>query len=124
IEDIDPHLAQLRVHVRIVDDLADEENLSVGELPPRLICVLDRALHTVAETELAGEPNGDVADGQRVVAIAQEIDELSLVGGELRLNLRFEAETLAKVRGGVRWRPWSHAGNLVGCPGAPSAGPN
>src|SRR5213593_2755653 len=99
IEDIDPHLAQLCVHVRIVNDLADEKDSSIGELAPRLIRVFHCALHAVAEAELARKPDGDVADGQRVVAIAQKIDQPSLVGGELRLNLRLEAETLAKVCG-------------------------
>ena len=67
LEDLDPHAAQLRVHVRIVDDLADEQQAPVGELAPGLVGVLDRALHAVAEAELACEPDRDVVHDERVV---------------------------------------------------------
>jgi hypothetical protein len=59
-EDLDPHAPEFRVDVRVVDDLANEQQPPIGELPARLIGVLHRALHPVAESELAREADRDV----------------------------------------------------------------
>ena len=56
-----PISLQLRVHVRVVDDLARQDRSPVGELAARLVRVLHRALHAVAEAELPRQPDGDVA---------------------------------------------------------------
>jgi hypothetical protein len=48
--------------VRIVDDLADQQQSALRKLAPRLIGILDRALDAVAEPELAGEADRDVLD--------------------------------------------------------------
>ena len=85
----------------VVNDLAHENDSATGKLPPRLICVLDRPFNAVAETEFAGEPDRDVAHGQRVVIFPHEVDALSVViGGELVLDLGFEAETPSEIS---RW---------------------
>ena len=98
LEDLDPHLAAAAVDVRVVDDLADEEDAPVGELPARLVGVLDRALDAVAEAEFAGEPDRDAADRQRVVALAQQVDQRAVVvGGQRPLDLGLEPEALPKV---------------------------
>ena len=56
-----PAIAQLIVDVRVVDDLAGEEDVAVGKAPPRLVGVVDRAIDAVAEAELAGEMDGEPA---------------------------------------------------------------
>ena len=102
-EDLDPHLAQPVVDVRIVDDLADEKNPPIGEFPARLVGVLDRALDAVAEAEFAGEPDRDVPDHERVVVRAQLVDDPPVVvRRELVLDLRLEPEALPEVRGWLR----------------------
>ena len=57
-EEDDTHLAQFRVDVRVVNDLAREENASVGKLGARLIRILHRALDPVTEPEFAGQSHG------------------------------------------------------------------
>src|SRR5260221_12778738 len=41
LEDLDAHPAQLRVHVRVVDDVTDEQPAPLGELLTGRICLLD-----------------------------------------------------------------------------------
>ena len=43
------------VDVRVVDDLAGQEDVAAGEAPARLVGVVDRAVDAVAEAELARE---------------------------------------------------------------------
>ena len=62
----DPHVAQLLVDVRIVDDLADQEEPPVGKLGAGLVGVLDRAVDAVAEPELPGQPEGQRPDVEPV----------------------------------------------------------
>ena len=54
-QEADPHLGQLAVHARVVDDLARQPDPAVGEAVARLVGVLDRAIDAVAEAELAGQ---------------------------------------------------------------------
>ena len=48
----DAHLAQVAVHVRVVDDFPDEENPVLRENPARGVGQVDGPLHAVAEAEL------------------------------------------------------------------------
>src|SRR5690348_14472872 len=92
-------IPQPLIDVRVVDDLAGQEDLALRELAPGLIGVIDRALDAVAEAELAREPNGDVAGRERVVALLEEIDEPPVIGSrELALDLVLEAESLPEIR--------------------------
>ena len=50
-----PAGAQLVVDVRVVDDLAGQEDAPVGEPPARLVGVVDRAIDAVAEPEFPRE---------------------------------------------------------------------
>ena len=98
----DPHVAELRVHVRIVDDLAGEGDAPIGELGAGLVGVLHRALDAVAEAELAREPDGDRPRVERERARAQQVHEPpGVVGGERVLDLGLEAEALAVVGAAV-----------------------
>jgi hypothetical protein len=74
-ENFDSHLAQPAVHVRVVDDLANEPDATIGELPACLVGVLDRPLHAVAEPEFPGEPNRYATDRERVITRAEQIDQ-------------------------------------------------
>ena len=47
--------AQLIVDVRVVDDLAGQEDVAAGEAAARLVGVVDGAVDAVAEPELARE---------------------------------------------------------------------
>jgi hypothetical protein len=58
-EEADSHRAQLLVDMRVVDDFAGEEDLAVGKALARLVCVVDRAIHAIAEAELASEMHGE-----------------------------------------------------------------
>ena len=104
-QDGDAHFAQPRVHVRIVNDLANEIDAPVRKLPPRLIRVLHGALHAVAEAEFASEPNRDVPDRERVVFGPHAVHEApAVVRGKLVLDLGPQAETLSEIGTWVRWR--------------------
>ena len=54
-EEPDAVVAQPVVDVRVVDDLAGQEDVAAGKPAPRLIGVVDRPIDAVAEAELAGE---------------------------------------------------------------------
>src|SRR5581483_2919890 len=78
-QDGDAHRLELRVDVGIMDDLAHEKDAPVGKLRPGLVGVLDRAIHTVAEAELAGELDREVADLQGVAPGADPIHQAAVV---------------------------------------------
>ena len=65
--------AQVFVHVRVVDDFAREEHLAVRKSLARLVRVIDRAVHAVAEPELSSEvhrqPSGLVGEILRLHAL-------------------------------------------------------
>ena len=84
-----------------------------GNFAPRLVRVLYRALHAVAEAELLRQTNGDVLDDERVVLLAQGIDDpAAVVRRQLVLDVGLEAETLSEVGSGLVGA-WDHARNLV-----------
>ena len=66
-EEADALRAQLIVDVRVVDDLAGQEDRPVGKALARLIGVVHRAIDAVAEAELAREVNGEAARLKREV---------------------------------------------------------
>src|SRR5205814_1099147 len=101
------HLAQASVDMRVVDDLADEIDAPVGKLLARLIRVLYRALHPVAEPEFAGQTKRDVANREGVVLRPHPVDDpATVVSGQVFLNFGLEAETLAEVGTWVGGRHW------------------
>src|SRR5438270_2318139 len=127
---------ELLIDVRVVDDLANQERALVGELGPRFVRILDRAVHAVTESELTREPECQVADLERVSRLANEIDDPAvIIGGERAFDRALEAEALTeigllhglnltghRVRRGprrVRAAPASHRGTwpvrLAGC---------
>src|SRR5437870_8365686 len=98
VEEFDPHALQLRVDVGVVDDLRQEEDSLVGELGARLVGVLHGAIHPVAEPELAGQLEGEVADGQGVPMFPDAVDDAAVVvGRERALDVVFEAEAPPEV---------------------------
>src|SRR6266705_4976501 len=98
VEELHPHAVQLPVDVRIVDDLADQEDPLVGELGAGLVGVLDGAIHPIAEPELAGQLEGEVAQRQRVSVPADPVDHAAVVvGRERTLDVVSEAEAPPEV---------------------------
>src|SRR5436309_6686868 len=98
VQELDAHRGELLIDVRVVNDLADQEGALVGELGARFVRVLDCAVHAVTESELAGEPERQVADLERVSRLANEIDDAAVViGGECALDRAFEAESFAEI---------------------------
>ena len=75
----DLHLLELTVHLRIVDDLADEEDAVVGEDPARGVGEVDGALDAVAKAELLREADRRVADGENPSPGADLLDDRTLV---------------------------------------------
>ena len=97
-ENLDTHLAEPPVDVRVVDDLADKQDAAIGELSSGLVGVLDRSLNAVAEPEFAGKPDRNAPDRQRVIARTEKVDQGTIViGGERRFDLAFEPESLPKI---------------------------
>ena len=71
----DVHFTEVAVHIRVVDDFPDEENALLGENPARGVGEIDRAFHPITETELFGQQQGGVADGDFAATVAQFFDD-------------------------------------------------
>ena len=80
-EEADAGRAQPIVHVRVVDDLAGQEDVAPGEPPARLVGVVDGAVDAVAEAELAREVDGQAAGFELIVVGADVVDDRAVVGG-------------------------------------------
>ena len=94
---------QFLVDVRVVDDFAGEEHLTVGEALARLIGVVDRAIHAVAEAELAREVDGQSARAEREVIRLDLLDDGAVVVlGQPAGDGLLEVETLAEDEGSQR----------------------
>ena len=99
LKDRDPHLHEPVIHVRVVDDLADEEDPPIGKLPARLVRVFHRAFNAVAESELARQPHGNVAQREREITLAEKVDDPSrIVGDDVILDLGLQPEALPIIR--------------------------
>ena len=98
LEDGDAHGPELGVHVRVVDDLADQEEAALRKLDTGLVGVVDRAVHPVAEAELAGQPEGERPRLEPVAARPQGLHHRAVVvGGELLLDVGLEPEPAPEV---------------------------
>jgi hypothetical protein len=58
-----------------VDDLAGDEDAPVRELLARLVRVFDRAVYAVAEAELLGEEERQLADLEAEALLAHPFDQ-------------------------------------------------
>ncbi len=92
-----PAAAQALVHVRVVDDLAGEEDVALREPAPGLIGVVDGTVDAVAEAELAGQVQGEPAGDMAIVRCPHGIDEAAVIGSrELSSNGLLHVEALAE----------------------------
>ena len=98
VQEVDTHSPQLGVDVGIVDDFADQEQPAVGELGAGLIGVLDGAVHTVAEAELARELERQITERERVPLGADPIHHPAVVVGHQRaFDVALEAEAAPEI---------------------------
>ena len=98
VEALHAHGMELGIDVGVVDDLAHQEQAAVRKLGARLVGVLDRAVDAVAEPELAGQPEGEVADGEGVAAAPDRVhDAAVVVGGERPLDRPLQPEAAPEV---------------------------
>ena len=92
--------AEAVVDVRVVDDLAGQEDVAAGEPRDGLVGVVDGAVDAVAEAELARQVDGEAALLVAVVAGAHLVDERAVVrGGQLTRDGLFHVEALAEDQG-------------------------
>jgi hypothetical protein len=116
-ENLDPHVAQLSVHVRVVNDLPHEHDPPVRKLAPRLIRVLDGPLDPVTEPELPRQPHRHPTGLEGVLAGAQKVHQPpGIIGVERLLDLRLEpkAPAVVGVVGGRHGPKSSHYGLRLG----------
>jgi hypothetical protein len=100
VQEPDPHLGQAPVDAGVVDDLAGDEDPALGELLPRLVGVLDRPVHAVAEPELAGQAEGERARLQAVPLGAHALHQRGVViAHELWRHHLLEAQAAIDVAG-------------------------
>ncbi len=101
-QELDALAAQPIVHMRVVDDLAGQEDAAIGKALARLIRVVDRAVHAVTESELAREMNGEPPLAKLKVFRFDLLDEIAVVVLiQLGRDHVFQVEALAKhERGG------------------------
>jgi hypothetical protein len=78
-EEADAVGAQAIVDVRVVDDLAGEEDVAAGEARDRLVGVVDGPIDAVAEPELAGEVEREPPLVVAVIGAADLVDEAAVV---------------------------------------------
>jgi hypothetical protein len=78
-QEADPHRAQLLVDVRVVDDLAGQEDVAVGKALPRLIGIVDGAVDAVTEAELAREMDRQPARPVREIVGLDAVDDRAVV---------------------------------------------
>ena len=98
VGDPDPERLDPPVDLRVVDDLAREEDAAVRELLARFVGVLDRAVDAVAEAELAGELDPDLAGPRRVAQLLEPLHDLRVIAlGEHRAHDGLEVEALLEV---------------------------
>src|SRR6185503_17972389 len=111
IEDLDSHVAEASIHIRVMDDLAHEKDPAVGKLAPGLVRVLHRPFYAVAEAKLARQADRRLAHDEGVILRPKAIDQIALVSGQVFLHLGFETETLPEI--GRRIRRRYHGRNLA-----------
>ena len=70
-----PSSRSLLVDVRVVDDLAGQEDRPIGKPLARLVGVVDGAIDAVAEPELAREVDGEAAGAIGEVVGLDALDE-------------------------------------------------
>src|SRR6185437_1923253 len=98
MEEFHSHVAKFRIHVRIVDDFAYQEDLLRGELGARFVGVLNGAVHTVAEPKFVGELEGEIAGHERMPAPANQVHNPTVViSGESAFDDALEPEAAAEV---------------------------
>jgi hypothetical protein len=86
-QDADAARTELIVDVRVVDDLAGQENALVRKLLARLVRVVDRAIDAVAEAEFRREMDRQTAGLIDMPRVPNLIDDSAVVGGgQLGLN--------------------------------------
>ena len=82
-DDLDAHVADLVVHLGVVDDFAEQINRRVrrvvGKIFPRGVGEVNRALDAVAEAEFLGELHGEFAGGKHATAGADALDDFAAV---------------------------------------------
>ena len=98
MQELDAHLLELPVHMRIVDDLAHQQQPPVGKLVAGLVGVVDGAIHAVAEPELAGQPERQRTHLEGVIAGAEQVHEAAvIIGVPLLLDRALEPEALTEI---------------------------
>ena len=97
--------AKLIVDVRVVDDLAGQEDRAIGKALPRLIRVVDGAVHAVAEAEFPREVDGETAGRETVVRRLDRRDELAVITlGEHVRDFVLEVEAFSEDEGALGHR--------------------
>jgi hypothetical protein len=93
--------AQLVVDVRVVDDLAGQEYVLIGEPLAGLIGVVDGAIDAVAEAELPGQMDGEASRLVAIVLFLDLVDERAVIAlGEHAGDLVFQVEAFPENQRG------------------------
>ncbi len=71
LQNRDAHVAELQIHMGVVDDLAGKKQPPVRKFDPGLVGVLYRAVDAVTKSEFPREPDGQRADVQPIIVAAQ-----------------------------------------------------
>src|SRR4051812_13883930 len=98
-EKADPERSELIVHVRVVNDLAGQVDRAIREARTRLVRVIHRAIHAVAEAELAREMQCQPSRYVRVACPFDAIDQVAVIAlGQLSGDGVLEIETLPEYQ--------------------------
>ena len=85
------------VDVRVVNDLAGQKDVAVGEAPPCLIRIVDRPIDAVAEAELARQMDREPARAVLEIPRTNVVDDPAVVRRrELAGDGLFHVEALAE----------------------------
>jgi hypothetical protein len=93
-QELDAHCADLVVHLRVVDDLAENINRLQREDFARGIGQVDGALDAVAKAEFLGELDGQIARRKKMPAAPDALDQVAaIVREDLGLDRRHDIGT-------------------------------
>src|SRR5207249_10180650 len=76
---LDAERGYLPVHLRVVNDFADDEEAAVLKNFARGVGEIDGALDAVAESKLLGQPHRHITNGNDAAVTANSIDHIAAV---------------------------------------------
>ena len=97
-ENLDAQIANALVDVGVVDDLARQKHAPIRKPLPRLVGVVDGAIHAVTKAEFPGQADAQSTRGRVEAQGLETIDRPALIGPlQHRQDLGFQAQAFLEI---------------------------